>query len=282
MGFFDLSDRYPSLDAKKNPLVEIDSIVPWEEFRLALQRVWHKPDADRKFCSARQADGRGADVQDAGAERALQSAGSPDRVSGSRAAGVYLAPGKALRSNVPEGRLLGHGLGDRAPDAKTVWLYRDALAQAGKVEELFGLFDGYLARQRYIAWGGQILDASIVPGPRNHNTRDENATIKKGEVPGDWAAKPAKRVQKDVDARWSEEDQKTVRGTVFPTNKHGKAPLRLQEPRECGPHAQAGELPSPHRRDSQTVDQLLMQGNTGYGVWAVQKGDCKAICRERP
>jgi len=28
------------------------------------------------------------------------------------------------------------GLGDRGlPDAKTVWLYRDALAQAGKVEE---------------------------------------------------------------------------------------------------------------------------------------------------
>jgi len=27
------------------------------------------------------------------------------------------------------------------PDAKTVWLYRDALAQAAKVEELFGLFD---------------------------------------------------------------------------------------------------------------------------------------------
>jgi hypothetical protein len=39
------------------------------------------------------------------------------------------------------GRFLGLGLGDRVPDAKTVWLYRDALAQAGKVEELFQLFD---------------------------------------------------------------------------------------------------------------------------------------------
>ncbi|AGI67960.1 hypothetical protein OAN307_c23440 [Octadecabacter antarcticus 307] len=44
------------------------------------------------------------------------------------------------------------------------------------------------------------LDASIVPVPRNHNTRDKNAAIKKGEVPEGWTDKPAKRVQKDVDA----------------------------------------------------------------------------------
>ena len=48
MGFFDLSDRYASLDAKKDPLVEIDAVVPWEEFRPALERVWRKPDSDRK------------------------------------------------------------------------------------------------------------------------------------------------------------------------------------------------------------------------------------------
>ena len=44
------------------------------------------------------------------------------------------------------------------PDAKTVWLYREALAKAGKMEEVFGLFDGHLARRGYIARGGQILD----------------------------------------------------------------------------------------------------------------------------
>lgn len=37
MGFFDLSDRYASLDAKRDPLVEIDAIVPWEEFRPVLE-----------------------------------------------------------------------------------------------------------------------------------------------------------------------------------------------------------------------------------------------------
>jgi IS5 family transposase len=154
-------------------------------------------------------------------------------------------------------RFLRLGLGDRVPDAKTVWLYRDALAQAGKVEELFKLFDGHLARRGYIARGGQILDASIVPVPRNHNTRDENATIKKGEVPEDWANKPAKRVQKDVDARW--------------TKKHGKSHYGYKN------HINVDRTHKLVRRyhvtdaavhDSQTVDHLLMQGNTGSGVWA--------------
>ena len=71
MGFFDLSDRYASLDGKKDPLVEIDTVVPWEEFRPALERVWRKPDAERRSRAGRQADRRGSDVQDVGAERAL-------------------------------------------------------------------------------------------------------------------------------------------------------------------------------------------------------------------
>lgn len=48
MGLFDLSDRYASLDGKRDPVVEIDAIVPWEEFRPLLDRVWRKPEAERK------------------------------------------------------------------------------------------------------------------------------------------------------------------------------------------------------------------------------------------
>jgi len=149
------------------------------------------------------------------------------------------------------------------------------------------LFDGQLARQGCIARGGQILDASIVPVPRNHNTRDENATIKKGEVPEDWADKPRKLVQKDVDARWSEEDQKTVPGTVFPTEKHGKSHFGTKN------HVNVDRMHKLVRRyhitdaavhDSQAVDHLLMRGNTGSGVWAdaaYRSGEMKAKLRAR-
>ena len=52
--FFDLSDRYASLDAKWDPLVEIDTIVPWEEFRPTLERVWRRPEAERKSRAGRK------------------------------------------------------------------------------------------------------------------------------------------------------------------------------------------------------------------------------------
>jgi hypothetical protein len=54
MGFFDLLDRYASLNAKTDPLVKIDALVPWEEFRLALGRVWRKPDSERGPCAGRK------------------------------------------------------------------------------------------------------------------------------------------------------------------------------------------------------------------------------------
>ena len=157
------------------------------------------------------------------------------------------------------------------PDTKTVWLYREALAKAGMVDELFAQSGGYLARQGYIARGGQILDASIVPVPHNHNKREENTAIKAGETPEGWADKRAKRWQKDVDARWSEEDQKSVRGTVFPACKHGKSHYGTKN------HINVDRKHKLIRRyhvtdaathDSQVVDQLLTRGNTRSGVWA--------------
>ena len=54
MGFFDLSDRYASLDAKNDPLVEINEIVPWEEFRPLLEQAWRKPESERKSRAGRK------------------------------------------------------------------------------------------------------------------------------------------------------------------------------------------------------------------------------------
>lgn len=243
LGFFDLSDRYASLDAKNDPLVEIDAVVPWEEFRPALERVWRKPDAERKSRAGRKPIDAVLMFKTL-VLSALYNL-SDDQIE------------YQVRDRLSFMRFLDLGLADRVPDAKTVWLYRDALAQAGKVEELFALFDGYLARQGYIARGGQILDASIVAVPRNHNTRDENATIKKGETPEDWENKPAKRSQKDVDARWTKKNGKSHYGYKNHVNVDRKHKLIRRY------HVSDAAL-----HDSQAVDRLLMRGNTGSGVWA--------------
>ena len=199
MGFFDLSDRYASLDAKKDPLVEIDAVVPWEEFRPTLERVWRKPEAERKSRAGRKPMGAVLMFKTL-VLSALYNL-SDDQIE------------YQVRDRLSFMRFLGLGLEDRVPDAKTVWLYREGLAQAGLVDELFRQFDGYLSRQGYIARGGQILDASIVPVPKNRNTREENKIIKSGEEPEHWKGKPAKRSQKDVDARWTKKHGKAITAT---------------------------------------------------------------------
>jgi hypothetical protein len=75
-----------------------------------------------------------------------------------------------LRDRFSSMRFLGLELEDAGPDAKTLWLYREALAKAGAVEELFGVFDGFLKNKGYLAMGGQIIDATIVSAPKQHNS----------------------------------------------------------------------------------------------------------------
>ena len=51
--------------------------------------------------------------------------------------------------------------------------------------------------------GGQIIDATVVPAPKQRNSDEEKAAIKQGKVPERWKEKPAKIRQKDRDARWT-------------------------------------------------------------------------------
>jgi transposase, IS5 family len=100
-------------------------------------------------------------------------------------------------------RFLNLGLGDKVPDAKTIWLFREHLVQAGAIENLFARFDRHLSKAGYLAMGGQIVDATVVAAPRQRNTDAEKADLKAGKIPDDWKTQPAKLRQKDRDARWT-------------------------------------------------------------------------------
>ena len=51
-------------------------------------------------------------------------------------------------------RFLGLSLGDRVPDAKTIWLFRERLVRAGAIKALFARFEATGARGRLYANGG--------------------------------------------------------------------------------------------------------------------------------
>lgn len=156
-GFFDLQHRYEGLDAKCDPLVAILAAVPFELFRGKLKTALVKGGLRRSDGTRKSAAGRKPwdevlifkvlvlqalyNLSDDGQEYQLR-----DRLS-------FM-------------RFVGLGLEDAVPDAKTLWLYREALTKAGAVEGLFNQFDDYLKAKGYLAMGGQIIDATIVPAPR--------------------------------------------------------------------------------------------------------------------
>jgi transposase len=115
-------------------------------------------------------------------------------------------------------RFLGLGLSDRIPDARTIWLFREKLTNAGAIGHLFERFDATLRQSGYIAMSGQIVDASLIAAPRQRNSEGEKKAIKEGRIPDHWKDKPAKLRQKDRDARW------TVKFTKAKPREDGSLP----------------------------------------------------------
>jgi IS5 family transposase len=101
-------------------------------------------------------------------------------------------------------RFLGLTLGEKVPDAKTIWNFRNELSLASMMESLFELFAGELESRGIITHKGTIVDATFVDAPKQRNKRDENKRVKAGEIPENWSE--TKRRQKDTDARWTKKN----------------------------------------------------------------------------
>jgi len=191
-GLFDVEERAAQLTDLGDPLVGLKARIDWEAFRSELNRVHEK---DRKS----QAGAKPFDVVLMFKILVLQQLNnlSDDKIE------------YQIRDRFSFMRFLGLQLEDRVPDAKTVWSFRDRLKDLNLVEVLFARFHEQLADQGYVARAGQIVDATFVEVPRQRNTREENAQLKAGEVPEAWdkPEAPAKRRQKDVDARWTKKNQ---------------------------------------------------------------------------
>lgn len=193
--FWDWEERQSKLNEKKDLLVRLNEMIEWETFRPLLEQIHNKP---RKSNAGRKP----IDVIVMFKLLVLQQ--------------LYNISDEALEYQVSDRlsfmQFLGFGLADEVPDATTVGLFRKQLIEQELIEPLFEQFDGYLIEQGYAAQGGQIVDATLIPVPKQHNRKDEDEQIKQGEVPSEWQEKPHKRSQKDTDARWTKKGGKSYFG----------------------------------------------------------------------
>lgn len=98
-------------------------------------------------------------------------------------------------------RFTGFEFGEKMPDARTIWKFKEILTNAGVMEELFDIFQKELEKKNLIAHEGCIVDATFTEVPRNRNSKDDNEKLKKGEIPQDWTENKIKH--KDLDAKWT-------------------------------------------------------------------------------
>lgn len=247
-GFFDLSRRYESLDAKPDPLVALNKLIPWETFRPKLVAALEK--AGLRATAATRKSAAGRKPLDAIVMFKVLILQSLYNLSDDNA--EYM-----IRDRLSFMRFLGLGLEGNVPDAKTIWLYREALAKDETAKALFEAFDTYLKQQGYLAMGGQIIDATIVPVPKNRNTPEENAAIKAGETPKGWAQTPAKLHQKDLDARWTKKNGQSHYGYKDHVNIDRTHKLVREY-----------TVTDAARHDSQELEAVLDPDNTASDVWA--------------
>ena len=109
-------------------------------------------------------------------------------------------------------KFLGLETGDKVPDEKTIWSFRERLTQTASIEELFELFVSHLEQKGLIFNEGQIIDASFVEIPRQRNSREESKIIKDEGGDDLWNDRPNKKRHKDIDARWVKKNGETFYG----------------------------------------------------------------------
>ena len=155
-------------------------------------------------------------------------------------------------------RFLGIKKSDKVPDSKTYWHFRKQLESKCIVRELFNTFNRLLDQAGILAHEGKILDASFVKVPKQRNNRDENQHIKKtGEAPENWNEKPAKKSQKDLDARWTKKNNASYYGY--------KNHIKIDATTKIVENYVVTDA-SVH--DSQVVPDLLTKSDEGQNLWA--------------
>jgi IS5 family transposase len=179
-----------------------------------------------------------------------------------------------IRDQLSWMRFLGFYLGAPTPDENTIRLFRDKLTASGALKRVMKAFDWQLQKKGYVPMAGQIVDASLVPAPKQRNTDGEKEAIKAGKSAREiWPDEPNKAAQKDTNARWTLKIGGKVRyrpdGTplpmiavpVFGYKSHISIDRKFGFIRESAVTAASAA-------DGRMLKQLVTTGNMSSEVWA--------------
>lgn len=183
--FFDEELRLVKLDKQGDPLKKLKNLVNWEIFRNILTKACKKksiadggrPNYDYVMMFKILILQRYYNLSDTQTEFQIS-----DRLT-------FM-------------RFLDLGLEDSIPDEKTIWNFKNTLIKKDKIKTLFNKFNVELKKKKVFVNEGSIIDASFVDVPIQRNSKDDNKSIKDGEIPKGFIDEKNKLAQKDVDARW--------------------------------------------------------------------------------
>ena len=184
-GFWDEKQSVAKLQEKKPVIQRLTESIPWESFR---------PLLDKGYSQERKSN--------AGSKRIAPLILFKRLVLQQ----LFNLSDEEIEFQVNDRRsfeeFVGLGVMNNIPDATTVAFFRERLRRAGVIEELFEMFENYLRDQGLEARGGQIIDATLVPVPKQRNSREENKEIKANRLPDGWNDSPRRLQSKNLDARW--------------------------------------------------------------------------------
>jgi IS5 family transposase len=179
-----------------------------------------------------------------------------------------------IRDRLSWMRFLKFDLGGPTPDENTIRLFRNKLTETGTLKRVMKAFDWQLQKKGYIPMSGQIIDASLVPAPKQRNTEPEKEAVKAGRTAQEiWPGKPNRAAQKDVDARWTLKIGGKIRyrpdGTplpqialpVFGYKSHIAIDRRFGFIRESA-------VTSASHPDGRMLPKVITTQNTSSEVWA--------------
>lgn len=156
---------------------------------------------------------------------------------------------------------------DTVPDQNTIREFREKLTRAELHDELFATYAGHLEEKGFITRKGNIVDASFVEVPRQRNRREENESIKNGELPEGWENDPKRLRHKDLDAKWTKKNQQTFYGYKNHANVDLESKLIVR-----------AEVTDASVHDSQALDLVTCEGDAETWLDAGYVGPaCEAV-----